>query len=181
MQFMCLNRVFANNRGSALADVLIFSFIIVFIVLPLFAAVSEGYILLNKTQIIRDAIDIASISSYSVINGKELGKKNIQITGGMLTETWRHFLALNLKLGADLEPLEGSVVDGKVEILELAAYIDGLPSVCSKETRLTRPSVHSVVSFPVAPMLFGKMILRLCGHEYLHIVVHVDSEIPVNY
>ncbi len=169
-----------NEKGSTLVDMLIFLFIIVFIVLPLFAAVVEGYLLLNKTQILRDAVDMASISSYIAINGSVLGRKEIKVDADMLSEIWSSFLATNLKLAPDLTPEKGSIVDGRVEILELEAYTSGLPLVCSNGDRLLRPSIHSVVSFPVMPSLFGKMILKLSGCEYFKIIIHIDSEIPMN-
>lgn len=175
-----LQKGLKSKKGNALADMLIFLFITVFIVLPLFAAVTEGYLLLNRTQILRDAVDMANVSSYIAINGSGLGRKEVRIDGDTLRETWSGFLASNLKLAPDLTPGEGSVVDGKVEILELDAYISGLPLTCGNGERLSRPSVHSVVTFPVKPSLFGKMILALGGGEFVYIKIHTDSEIPVN-
>ncbi len=169
-----------EDRGSAIVDVLVFACIIVFAVIPVFSGVVQAYSIVCKSQILRDSVDMANVSSYNALHGKMLGKNDVCIEDEELEQIWRSHLAINLNLGPNLEPQEGSIIDGRAELVELKAYVSGLPDICSRGVTLNRPSVHSVVSFPVRPMLMGRMIMRLTGEEFISIVVHVDSEIPVN-
>lgn len=169
-----------GNSGSALVDVIVFAGIIVFVVIPVFSGVIQAYSIVCKSQILRDSVDMANVSSYNTLHGRMLGKSDVCIEDEELEQIWRSHLAINLNLGLDLEPQQGSIIDGRAELVELQACVSDLPVVCSRGVTLTRPSVHSVVSFPVRPMLMGRMIMRLTGEEFICLVIHVDSEIPVN-
>ena len=67
------------KKGSAVTEVIIFTFVIVFIILPLFSYVLEKSIIINKAEIIRDAIDLANISVFSSIDIAELGKDSVYL------------------------------------------------------------------------------------------------------
>lgn len=169
-----------DSRGSAIADVLIFAAVVVFVILPVFSVIMEKYLILNKAQIVRDAADMAGISVYNAINTSGLGKAGVDVTGTEAEDIYRRVLAENLRLDGSLRPLPGSLAADTVRIRSLLIYSHGLPAACPEGVTLDKPSVHCVITVPVKPSLFRKYILRMFGRQYVDIEVHVDSEIPLN-
>lgn len=167
-------------RGSAAVDVIIGAAMIVFVVLPLFSAVIERFILLNKAQIARDALDMTNISAYNSLNAWDLGKSSVGFEYGKSLQIYRALLSENLNLDDGLSPLPRSIAEDTVAIESIAIYTQGLPVVCPNGTDLTRPSVHSCVSIPVRPSLYRQLLLDLIGKEHLDMKVHIDTEIPVD-
>lgn len=168
-------------RGSAAADVAIGAAVVVFIILPVFSAIMEKYIMLNKMQIIRDAVDMTNISAYSAINAGNLGETLVTMDDIRVGQIYRRLLAENLDLNeADLSPHEGSIVEGKVNIDSLEVYTGGLPSTCPGGTQIVRPAVHSSLTVPLKPAFYRQVILGMLGKEHVELKVHVDSDIPVN-
>lgn len=168
------------RRGSATVDVVVGAAVIIFVILPLFSAVVERVILLNKAQIARDALDMVNLSAYNSLNARELGKTTVGFESGEAMEIYRTLLAANLRLDGSLNPLPGSIAEGTVSIESIVVCSGGLPSVCPNGKRLTRPSVHSCISIPVAPSLYRRLLLDLIGKEHLDMRVHTDTEIPLN-
>lgn len=169
-----------SNRGSSTAVVLISAMTVVFVVLPIFSAVIEKYIIFNKAQIIKDAVDMTNIASYNAINTHDLSRNIVTFDGEELDKIYRYLLAKNLRLDSDLFPAEGSIAGDRVRIESVAAYTSGLPLTCPDGTEIKRPSVHSCVIVPVKPLLYRHIILNALNKEYIELKVHVDSEIPVN-
>ena len=168
------------RRGSATVDVIIGAAMIIFVILPLFSAVVERFILLNKAQIVRDALDMTSISAYDSLNTRELGKTSVGFESGSVLQIYRILLSENLNLDEGLNPLYRSIAEDTVGIESIAIYTEGFPVVCPNGTHLTRPSVHSFVSIPVRPSLYRQLLLDLIGKDYLEMKVHMDTEIPVD-
>jgi len=166
--------------GSAIVDVVLGAAIIVFVVLPLFSAVIEKYIVMNKAQIIRDAVDMTNISTYNAINAGNLGKSIITLDSVEVDSIYRTLLAENLNLNNDLSPKTGSIAEGPVNIDSLLIFTSGFPTVCPNNNEINRPSVHSYITIPVRPSLYRQVILNILGKQYVEFKVHVDSEIPVN-
>lgn len=168
------------NRGSAVVDVMIFAALLVFVILPVFSLVFEKYLLLNKVQSIKDAVDMAAISTYNSLNADRLGRMEVFAEISAAEETYINMLAANLKLDNNLNPFEESLAEGKVEIKSLIFYGKNFPLSCPKGLILTKPSVHSIIDVPVKPSLYRRIILSLTGQQYFKLEVHTDSEIPVN-
>ncbi|NJD02981.1 MAG: hypothetical protein FIA99_10405 [Ruminiclostridium sp.] len=168
------------RKGSAVVDVVIFAAIVVFVILPVFSIIMEKYVLLNKAQIIKDAIDMTGISVYNAINTAELAKAGVDVDETTAEEIYRNLLALNLKLDDDLKPLPGSLAEDTVSVRSLIIFSDMFPAVCPLGASITRPSVHSVVVVPVRPSLYRRLVLGMIGRQFVELEVHVDSEIPVN-
>ncbi len=168
------------EKGSSLVDVLIFTFVIIFIILPLFSFVIEMGIIINKSGIIRDAVDLANISAYNAINCNDLSKNQVIISQSRLDKVYRKILAQNLKLDKSLNPKYDSIACSQVSIEELVIYNSGFPLTCERGVEITRPSIHSCIVVPVKPSLFAGMIMKISGKEHMELKLHVDTEIPKN-
>ena len=168
------------RKGSAVVDVVIFAAIIIFVILPVFSIIMEKYLLLNKAQIIKDAVDMTNISAYNAINAAELGKADVDVDEAGAMDIFRNLLALNLKLDEDLKPLPDSLAEDTVSIRSLIVFSDTFPSECPLGVNITRPSVHSVIVVPVRPSLYRQLILSMLGRQFVELEVHVDSDIPIN-
>lgn len=170
----------SGNKGSSVVIALIYGSIMVFVVLPIFAATIERFIILNKIQIIKDAVDITNISTYNAINTGTLSKSMITFDGGQLINIYKQMLMANLNLDENLLPEEASLADGKVEISSIILYLGSFPVICPKDTELTRPTIHSEVKVPIKPTLFREILLNKTGNEYVNLRIHVDSDIPID-
>jgi hypothetical protein len=169
-----------GNRGSAAADVVVGAAVIIFVLLPVFSVVLEKYLILNKAQIIKDAIDMTNISAYNAMNAEKLGKTHVEIETGDAEIIYRRILASNLTLDENLYPLSSSIAEERVEIKSIIFYTGEVSEVCPKGINISRPSVHSVVVVPVRPSLYRRLLLNNIGKQYIELEIHVDSEIPVN-
>ena len=175
----CLFR--CNNKGITVLGLLTAVAIIVFVIFPVFAAVIERYIILNKAQIIRDAVDLANISIYNALDAGDMGKNTVSLDYGNVSSIYRSMLATNLNLNpTNLNPLPNSIADGPVTIDSLVIYTGGFPVTCPNGTILKRPSVHSCVIIPVKPSLYRQIILDMMGKQYVELKIHVDTDIPVD-
>ena len=168
------------RNGSAAVDVVVFAAIVLFVILPVFSIIMEKYLLLNKAQIIKDAVDMTNISVYNAINTAELGKAGVDVDENRAERIYRDLLASNLRLDADLKPLQGSLAEDAVSIRSLVIFSDMFPAICPLGISITRPSVHSVIVVPVRPSLYRQLILSVLGRQFVELEVHVDSDIPVN-
>ncbi len=168
------------NRGTAVAEVIIAAAMLVFIILPVFSVVMEKYILSEKSRIIKDAVDMANISAYNALDTLELGMAEVNISRPEAMDIYERVLCANLNLDENLEPLPGSVAEGRVEVVSLEIYRTGFPVSCPNGISISRPSVHSCIDIPIRPSLYRAMILGLLGRDHIDAAVHVDSEIPVN-
>jgi hypothetical protein len=169
-----------GSRGSAALDVVIAAAIIVFVIFPVFSAVLEKYVVMNRIQLIKDAVDITNVSLYTAIDAGNLGQSVITMDDENVYEIYKGLLCKNLNLDESFFPEENSVADGEVGIDSLVIYTDELPVTCPEGVHITRPAVHSIVIVPVRPVLYRRMMLKLSGREYIELRVHVDSEIPVD-
>jgi len=169
-----------HDLGGIVGEVAVTAAILVFIILPVFSTVMEKYVLMSKTAIIRDAVDMTNISAYQALQAQQLGKVMVELDRSAVLERYREMLCTNLKLDEELIPYENSVAEGRVEVLSLEIYQSGFPVFCPEGVAVARPSVHSCISVPIRPSLYRSIILNLLGKEYIDAVVHVDSEIPLN-
>lgn len=154
--------------------------VLVFVIMPVFSTVIEKYVLMEKARVIRDAVDMTNISAYNALSAKELGKAAVDLSYTEVLDIYGEILGRNLKLGEDMDPETDSVAEGRVEVLSLVVYNSGFPAVCPDGATIKRPSVHSCINVPVKPSLYRSIILGMLGKEHIDIVVHVDSEIPLD-
>lgn len=156
-----------KRNGSAIVDVLVAAAVILFVIFPLFSSVIEKYIMLNKVQIIKDAVDTTNISVYNALVTKRLGMQAVQIDYERAVSIFNEVLSANLKLEPDLTPKADSIAEGPVNLESL---------VIDESAR----TVHSSVTIPVKPSLYRQIILGAIGKNYITLEVVVDSEIPVS-
>jgi len=180
MKYVKNLRLKKHCKGSSVIDVVIWTAIIVFVIIPSFAAVVEKFIILNKIQIIKDAVDITNISTYNSIVNEYLGKTIVEFDRDKVYAIYEELLSENLNLNRDLSPKEGSIPEGKVRIDSLAIYTGQFPVECPEKLEIKRPAIHSVVTVPVKPTLFRGMVLKMLGKQNVELKVHVDSEIPLD-
>ncbi|HHW49117.1 MAG TPA: hypothetical protein GXX14_10965 [Clostridiaceae bacterium] len=178
----CPGRLSLKNccKGSSVVDVVIWAAIIVFVIMPVFAAVIEKFILLNKIQVIKDAVDITNISTYNSIVAEYLGKTIVEFDRDKVYNIYRELLSENLNLNWDLSPRDGSIAKGNVRIESIVLYTSQFPAVCPEGLEIKRPAVHSVVTVPIKPALFSEMILNMLGKQNIELKIHVDSDIPLD-
>lgn len=167
-------------KGSAVVDVIIAAAIIVFVILPVFSSVMEKHVLLEKSKIIRDAVDMTNISVYNALNTRSLGQTRVEFSRTEAMDIFKRLLGINLNLDGGLNPGNASVAEGRVSVESLEIYNDGFPVICPGGTRIDKPTVHSLIKIPIRPTLYRSIVLRLLGKDFIDIEVHVDSEIPIN-
>lgn len=169
-----------SRGGSAAAEVVIAAAMLVFIILPVFSAVMEKYVLARKASIIRDALDMTNIAVYNALNAADLGMVRIDAVRSKAMDVFTEILSANLRLDGGLYPEPESIAEGRVEVVTLEIFCDGFPVTCPDGSVITRPCVHSGVRIPIRPSLYSAAVLRLLGSDFIVVFVHVDSEIPVN-
>ena len=168
------------EKGSITADILIAGSIIVFVLIPIFCSVMEGYIVLLKTQSIADAVDITNQSVYYALKAESLSRGNVAFDEDTAFEIYVRIISKNLRLNEDLSPKENSVADARIRIESIAIYTNELPAACPYGKVMTRPTIHSCVTIPVKPVFFGEVIKNITGKEFIELKVHVDSDIPTD-
>lgn len=171
---------YRRKKGSVVADVVIGAALVIFIILPIFSFVAEKFILLDKAQMIKDAVDMTNISVYNALLARNLGKVEVSLSESEAEGIFRDLLAANLNLNSDLTPKSMSLAEDTVVINSIEIYSAGFPLHCPEGVEITRPAVHSTISIPVKPSLYRRVILELLGRGYINMEVHVDSDIPVN-
>ena len=169
-----------QEKGSVVLDVIIAAAMIVFVLLPVFSATVEKFILFEKARLIKDAVDMTNISVYNALVTNSLGKADVDMSHPEASKIFEELLCANLSLEAGLVPGADSIAENRVEVSSLEMYMDTFPAECPDGTIIEKPSVHSCVKVPVRPSLYRTIVLRMLGKDYVDIEVHVDSEIPVN-
>ena len=167
-------------KGNAAFDIIIFTMVIIFVIFPVFSVICEKYIVVTEAQSIKDAVDMTNIAVYNTMNNQALGRCVIDFDNEDIIASYKKLLAVNLRLNADLTPKPDSIAEGQVTIDSLICYTDNLPVKCTAGNVIKRPTIHSMVTVPVKPVLYRQLIFELTGKEYLELKVHVDSELPVN-
>ncbi len=168
------------NKGSVVTEIVVMAAMLVFIILPVFSAIAEKYVLMEKSRVIRDAADMTNISAYNALSATVLGKAAVDVSYTEALDIYAEMLGRNLRLDEDMDPEPDSVAEGRVEVLSLIVYSDGFPAACPEGVSITRPTVHSCIRVPVKPSLYRGIILEMLGKDSIDIVVHVDSEIPLD-
>lgn len=175
-----LDRITHSKKGSGVVDVLLVGSIIVFILLPIFAAIMEKYLLSVKYQFIKDSMDVTNLSAYYALETECLGRNAIAFEEEKVINIYTNMLAKNMHLDTFLNPLENSIADSQVGIESLVIYTDNFPTKCPNGTNIVRPSIHSLITVPIKPVFFNSILRNITGKEYMELKIHVDSDIPVN-
>ena len=180
-----IKAVLRSNKGSIVSDLLIFTLVVVFIILPLFSAVFDQYILLLKAQAIKDAIDVTNLAAYNAMKIPEKSETQITAAANDIRSNYMPMLALNLNLNSNLTPKENSIVNRTIEIVNITVYPKGMafPVTCPKGGLIRRPSVHTVIKVSMKPALYWniyKFLTGTAGDGMREYNIHVDTELPYN-
>ncbi len=167
-------------KGSVVTEVVLMAAMLVFMIMPVFSVVIEKYVLMEKARVIRDAVDMTNISAYNALTAVNLGKASVDISQTEALDIFREMLGRNLRLDGDMNPKSDSVAEGRVEVMSLMICGSGFPAACPEGAVITKPTVHSCIRVPVKPSLYRGIILSMLGKDHIDIVVHVDSEIPLD-
>lgn len=189
-----IKNILKNNKGSIVSDLLIFTFVLMFIILPFFSIVLEQHILLLKGQALRDAIDITNIAVYNAMD-IEAKAETVVVAGrneserlqteNRIKDIFKPLLALNLDLNNDLTPNANSLVDGKVVIESIEIFPTGLtfPIDLPEGDKVNCPSVYSIVKVPIRPNLFWNVyryFRNIAGDGLQDFYIRVITELPEN-
>ena len=91
----------SRERGSAVTQVVLMAALLVFIILPVFSAVIEKYILLEKARVIRDSVDMANLSAYNALSCADLGRVRVEAERSEVLYIYRQIL---IQFDEDMEP-----------------------------------------------------------------------------
>jgi len=169
-----------QEKGLGVLEVLLAAGMLVFVIMPVFAAVMERCILFSKAQMIKDAVDITNAAAYNSITVQALSREEVSFDTLEASKIYSRLLSENLSLNPDFTPKASSPAEGRVEVRELVFYSSGFPQSCPCGVKIERPAVHSCVMVPVKPLFYRGIILRAMGKQFVELIIHVDSEIPVN-
>lgn len=169
-----------DNKGSAGLDILLYAFaFLVFLAFPVYSVVMEKAVINIKSSEIIDAIDLANTAIYKDINVMDTSITVVDFNTE-IGNTYKKILAENLKLEPDMTPAENSVAEGTVIVNSVIVYPGGFPLICPNGRTIDRPAVHSTVTVPVKPSLYRELILNMAGLPRFELVIHRDTELPVN-
>lgn len=176
-----LKSLIKKDNGDAFSTTLLVVFIVIYLVMPTFAAVIEKQIFSLTASNVEDAMEISCIATYNSLESGDLSRTAVNFDSNKLNEVFKKYLAKNLKLNDDLTPkTTGNMVKGPIIINSLQAYISDFPQTCEKGNNLTRPSIHVIITVPVEPTLYKYTILELLGIDKIYCPVHLDVELPTN-
>ena len=180
-----MKTILKNNKGSIVSDMLMLTLVIIFVVIPLFGAVFEQYLLLLKGQAIKDAIDLTNLAAYNAMKIPEKSETEIKVTINDVKSNYIPMLVLNMNLNSDLSPKANSIAGGAVEIINITVYPKGMnfPVTCPEGGSISRPSVHSIIKVPIKPALYWniyKFLTGSTGDGMRDCNIHVDTELPCN-
>jgi len=172
---------FKKEDGSSLTAVILLVIFVVYVFLPMFAAVIEKQIFSVRASDIRDSMEISCIAAYNSLNTGDLSKIAVTFDDDRLHQVFTEYLVKNLRLNNDLTPkATGSVAQGQVQISSIQEYISGFPLTCPDGNVLNRPTIHVKIIVPIEPTLYKYTILDLLGVDKIYCNVHLDVELPVN-
>jgi len=142
-----------DRKGGASA---VIGSIIIFIAMLLLALVFDTAFLYARRDAIKQALDYSNMAVYRNLNREKLADSILEIDKTAAQETFREFLAHNLRLDGNLNPLPGSLAAGVVDIVDFRVFNpEELPNTDGLGNPITEVSVYSQVMVPVKPLFSG--------------------------
>lgn len=163
-----ITHIRCNRKGSITADVVLVTFIIVLVILPLFTFVFDKYLMFIVLKEASDMLDMSCLSAYEALKFDEASMGVVTIDLQKLEIEFLKYAEYN-----------SSMLPGVFYLRELDIISDSLPSSCSAGTILTRPSVHAVISICYNTGLFDRLVSGTEGFRVLNI--HRDVELPIEH
>lgn len=143
-----------NNRGG-IAIIILWSAIF-FILLLAGTFVIEIYYTNAKAEIAKDAVTMSALSVYKGIDPSQLSSGEIEVNNQM-TNTFKEYLAKNMKLNSDLTARPNSIAVGQVNIDQFIVYKkSSTEQVYPDGSPINyKPSLFVKIKFDIEPMLKG--------------------------
>lgn len=144
-----------KKTEGGIAIVLLWS-IIFFIIMLVSTFAIEVYYTNVKAEIVKDAVTMASLSVYKSIDIEQLENGEI-IINESIVNTFKEYLAKNLRLNGDLSARPNSIVIGKVEIVDFTIYNrDSIEEFYPNSQPIYyKPSLYVRIKYDIKPMLRG--------------------------
>lgn len=142
-----------NREGTASA---IIGMLTVMIAMMLFALAFDTAFLYARRDAIKQALDYSNMAVYRNMDRGKLADGILYIDKTAAQETFRDFLAQNLRLDESLNPLPGSHAAGPVQVVDFRVFNpEDLPNIDGLGNRVTEVSVYSQIRVPVRPVFSG--------------------------
>lgn len=142
-----------DRKGGATA---VIGAIITLISMMLFALAFDTAFLYARRDAIKQALDYSNMAVYRNLNREKLVDGILEIDVTSAQDTFREFLANNLRLDGNLNPLPGSLAAGPVQVVDFQVFNpEDLPNTDGLGNIVTEVSVYSQIRVPVKPIFSG--------------------------
>jgi len=150
-------------------------FLVLLFLIPLFIFsifLIESRFLYTIKNTADDAVVAAALAALKSTNPVDIAYGEYVLDPNAARDTFYEYLKKNIKLDANMNPLQGSFATGPVYMEEFIVYNPGsYPTFCPRGTFIKNTSIHVVIKFkvrrPGLTGLFGK---------YVDIVIHRDVD-----
>jgi len=158
-----------DKKGAASA---VIGSITIMVAMMLFALAFDTAFLYARRDAIKQALDYSNMAVYRNLKRNKLADGIIEINETAGQDTFRQFLAQNLRLDGNLNPLEGSLAAGPVQIIDFKVFNpEDLPNIDGLGNRVTEVSVYSQIRVPVRPVFSGLFTT-------VSILVAITTDVP---
>ncbi|MCR4441240.1 MAG: hypothetical protein QHH10_03875 [Peptococcaceae bacterium] len=142
-----------DQKGGASA---VTGAITVMIAMMLLALAFDTAYLYARRDAIKQALDYSNMAVYRNLDREKLADRLLAIEEIAAQDTFREFLAQNLRLDGNLNPLPGSLAAGPVQVADFRVFNpEDLPNTDGLGNPVTEVSVYSRVRVPVKPLFAG--------------------------
>lgn len=142
-----------DRKGGATA---VIGAIITLISMMLFALAFDTAFLYARRDTTKQALDYSNMAVYRNLNREKLADGILEIDVISAQDTFREFLANNLRLDGNLNPLPGSLAAGPVQVVDFQVFNpEDLPNTDGLGNIVTEVSVYSQIRVPVKPIFSG--------------------------
>ncbi|MBE0451615.1 MAG: hypothetical protein IBX70_12325 [Clostridia bacterium] len=178
-----IKKFFKEENGDMGVDtILIVTFIIVFIIIPL---ASYGFDFLRIQVIageVSSAVDAAIADSYHSLDMELLSKEDFRSDNGLFQYYIEENLKKALNLDSALLPNDKSILDGPFTIDSFNFYDSSYLPYTDLETGkiYERPFIEISFTIRVKPLLYQEMILAAIGKPYKEFSATRKASLPIN-
>jgi len=142
-----------DNKGATSA---IIGVVTVMIAIMLFALAFDTAFLYVRRDVIKQALDYSNLAVYRELDRDRLADGELYLNEIAAQDTFREFLAQNLRLDGNLNPLPGSPAAEPVTVADFRIFNpEDLPNTDGLGNPVTEVSVYSQIWVPVRPVFAG--------------------------
>lgn len=142
-----------DRKGAASAVV---GSIILLVAMTLLALAFDTAFLYARRDAIKQALDYSNMAVYRDLNREKLADGILAIDKTAAQDTFREFLAQNLRLESNLTPRPGSFAAGLVQVVDFRVFNpEDLPNTDGLGNPVNEVSVYSQIRVPVKPLFSG--------------------------